>query len=85
MIMYFTICATRLLFNIMCNYLIIFLHIFKTITNKCLANELILIVSIYNHISISIGNGGGILLHLQVTCMSLLHLQVTCDKRCIDK
>ncbi len=44
-------------------------HIFKTITNKCLANELILIVSI------SVGNGGGILLHLQVTCMSLLHLQ----------
>ena len=85
MIMYFTICATRLLFNIMCNYLIILLHIFKTITNKCLANELIIIVSIYNYISISIWNGGGILLHLQVTCMSLLHLQVTCDKRCIDK
>ena len=81
MIMHFTICATRLLFNIMYNYLIIFLHIFKTITNKCLANELILIVSIYNYISISIG----ILLHLQVTCMSLLHLQVTCDKRCIYK
>ena len=83
MIMYFTICATRLLFNIMCYYLTIFLHTFKT--NKCLANKLILIVSIYNYISISIGNGGGILLHLQVTCMSLLHLQVTCDKRCIDK